>query len=298
MTAVAPVRHALSAFAPSCTRGEALARLREAFGEAGIESPGLDARLLAEAALGIGAAALLAHPEVALGRDGASSLGALAERRLAREPVARILGIREFWGLPFRLSPATLEPRQDTETVVEAALAALPDRDSPLRLLDLGTGTGCILVAILSERPNARGLGTDRSAAALATARANAVRNGVGARADFAASDWAAALGGRFDLVVSNPPYIARPDLAGLAPEVARHDPAAALDGGPDGLAAYRAILSCLPRLLAPGGVALLEIGHDQADALVSLAGDRALAVRRVIRDLGGRDRAVLLAQA
>ena len=215
----AGVHHdALGGLAESTTRGEALARLRRAFAEAGLDTPGLDARILLAEALGIDASELALRPGEALGSVAAERLRADAARRLAREPVARILGRQEFWGLSFALSPETLVPRPDTETVVEAALAAVGGRDAAPRILDLGTGSGCLLVALLHELPKAWGVGLDRSPAALATARGNARRNGVADRSAFAASDWGAALDARFDLMVSNPPYIATKEIGGLAP--------------------------------------------------------------------------------
>lgn len=282
-------------FQPGDTRGEALRRTRSALAAAGIAEAALDARCLVALATGADAAGLALRPETPLGPEGAALLGMVLQRRLAREPVGRIMGEREFWGLPFRLSPGTLEPRPDTEAVVEAALAAVPDRAAPRRILDLGTGSGCLLVALLSEWPQAFGIGTDRSLDAVRTARFNADRNGVGPRAAFMVGDWAAALGAPFDVVVSNPPYIPAPDIAGLAPEVSRHDPRAALDGGPDGLAAYRTIVADLPRLLRPGGIAVFEIGHDQAAGVGDLVAGCGLRLLRVRRDLAGRDRALVV---
>jgi release factor glutamine methyltransferase len=257
-------------FAPDNPRAEALALLRRAFAAAGLDSPGLDARVLLLAALGIEAVDLVTRPAAPLGEAGAERLARYAARRLAREPVARILGTREFWGLPFALSPDTLVPRPETETVVAAALA-LTDGRAGLRILDLGTGSGCLLVALLHERPDAAGIGVDRSPGALATARRNALANGVGARARLVAADWAAPLRGGFDLVVSNPPYIASAVIAGLDPDVREHDPRLALDGGPDGLDAYRVIVGEAGRLLDPGGCLVLEIGYDQAEAVRAL---------------------------
>ena len=279
---------------PTATRAEALARLRRAFTEAGLDTPALDARILVTEALGIGATELALRPEALLGGQ-AARLAAWAARRLAREPVSRILGQREFWGLPFMLSPATLVPRPDSETVVETALALVSDRGAPLRLLDLGTGSGCLVVALLHELPGATGLGVDRSFEALSAARANAEANGVGGRARFVASDWASALRGRFDLIVSNPPYIPSGDIAGLDPEVRAHDPPAALDGGSDGLSAYRVILGEADRLLSPAGVLVVEIGVRQAEDLGRLAVEAGLRVLRVSSDLGGQLRAVAL---
>lgn len=274
--------------------GDALAGARRALASAGIANAALDARLLVADALGIDAMRLLTHGDEALGDEAASRLADHLRRRLAHEPVARILGLREFWGLPFRLSPDTLEPRADSETVVEAALAHVADREAPLRLLDLGTGTGCLLVALLHELPRARGIGIDRAIGAARTARLNAAVNGVGARASFLCGDWAEALEARFDIVVSNPPYIRTGLIERLAPEVAAYDPRLALDGGTDGLHAYRSILRELPRLLAAGGQAVLEIGFDQADALAALASD-PLEVQGVRRDLAGQPRAVTI---
>jgi release factor glutamine methyltransferase len=276
-------------------RAEALADLRRAFADAGLDSPSRDARLLVLAALAITPADLLARPEDRITREQAETIAAYARRRLGREPVSRILGEWEFWGLPFALSPDTLVPRPETETVVETALKRLPDRPGRQRVLDLGTGTGCLLVAVLHERPRATGLGIDRSPGALATARANAHRNGVGTRTFFAASDWTRAVGGRFDLIVSNPPYIASAVVSTLEADVREHDPILALDGGRDGLEAYRIILADAPRLLAPDGVIVVEIGYDQADAITGLAASTSLEIVELVHDLSGNARCVAL---
>jgi release factor glutamine methyltransferase len=260
-----------------------------------VAEPALDARVLVCAALGIDAAALAAHPEIVVGDEGARRLTEYVARRLAREPVARIVGQREFWGMPFELSPETLVPRPETETVVETALRHLGERGTIRRVLDLGTGSGCLLVALLTELPAAAGIGVDQARSALASAKRNAHRNGVAARAGFVASDWAAALDGTFDLVVSNPPYIASGVIERVAQEVRRHDPPLALDGGPDGLCAYRAILADAGRLLAPGALLVLEIGYDQADAVPGLATDAGFTVLEVAPDLAGLPRAVAL---
>ena len=219
-------------------RRAAEARLRAA----GVDTPELDARLLAEHALGLTREQLLMNPDAPVAPEAAARLHALVERRAAREPVSRILGERAFWTLELALNPDTLDPRPDTETIVEAALDALPGRDAPLRILDLGTGTGCILLALLAERPNATGLGIDLSPQAVAAAAANAAPNGLAERARFQTGNWGDGLAERFDLVVSNPPYIPSGDIASLDPEVREHDPLRALDGGTDGLDAYRAI--------------------------------------------------------
>ncbi len=277
------------------TRAAALRDLRQAFADAGLDTPALDARLLAAAALGITTSDLALHAHAAVAPAEARTLEGFKARRLNREPVARILGHAEFWGLPFRLSPDTLVPRPDTETVVETALALYPEREAPLRVLDLGTGTGCLLVALLHERLSARGLGIDRSAGALATARANAEANGVGRRALFAEGQWGAAAGGPFDLVVSNPPYIASSVIPDLDRDVREHDPVLALDGGPDGLVAYRAILADGPRLLRPGGFLLLEIGYDQGERLRGLTASGPLEFLGIHPDLSGNPRCVAL---
>jgi release factor glutamine methyltransferase len=280
------------------TRAEALALLRHAFAEAGLDTPDLDARLLLADALQVDAVEIAVRPHHPLGPEAVARLAGFARRRLAREPVGRILGGREFWSLPFALSPETLEPRPETETVVETALSLMPDRQAGLRILDLGTGSGCLLVALLHELPRATGLGIDRSPGALATAGGNAMRNGVGGRAAFVASDWAATLNARFDLIVSNPPYIPAPDVAGLAPEVREHDPRAALDGGDDGLAAYRTIFSEAAALLALPGTLVVEIGSGQEQPVRDLAVARNLRVVALARDLSGRPRALALTQA
>ncbi len=279
------------------TREQALRDLRRTLTEAGFETAGLDARLLVIAALGISPTDLITRPDAPLSAAEAEHLADLARRRLAHEPVARIVGEREFWGLPFRLSPETLVPRPDTETVIETALALIPDRQAPLTIADFGTGSGCILTALLHELPGARGLGIDRSLGALRTARLNAHMNGVDDRSLFVASDWASAVRGPFDLVVSNPPYIASPEIPGLDREVREHDPLLALDGGPDGLDAYRVLLSEAGRLLKPGGLMVLEIGYDQAEALRHLARDKGLEVLKIAPDLSGNPRCVALAR-
>lgn len=277
-----------------------MTELREAFRRAGLDTPTLDARLLLAEALGVTPSELLVRPERPIGRGAAARLAGFASRRLAREPVARIIGEREFWGLPFGLSPATLEPRPDTETVVRAALAWVADRRAARnfaapRILDLGVGTGCLLVALLHELGDATGVGLDRSFEAVRTARRNAGRNGVASRAAFAVCDWAAGIGGRFDLVVSNPPYIATADLAGLEPEVRRHDPGLALDGGDDGLRAYRAIFADAPRRLAEGGVLVVEFGMGQEAGVRAAAQAASLVLAAIERDLAGRQRAAVL---
>ena len=277
---------------PGTSRVAARARAVDALAARGIETAALDARILVEEALGITATDLALRGAEPVGQEGAERLKAYLARRVAGEPVARIIGAWEFWGLPFGLSPETLVPRPDTETLVEAALRSRPD--GPARIADLGTGSGCILVALLTEWPGAFGVGLDRSLGALRTARGNAARNGVADRAAFVAGDWAASLAGPFDLVVANPPYIASAVIAGLSGEVRDHDPHLALDGGTDGLDAYRTILAQVPPLLAPGGHLLVEIGYDQEEALRQLAAAHTLRTE-VRRDLAGHPRVVVM---
>lgn len=273
------------------TRREALRALTARLHAGGVAEAAGDARFLLLGLLGLETRDLLIEGDRRVGAAGAAALTAALTRRFAGEPVARILGAWEFWGLPFRLGPDTLVPRPDTEILVEVALAARPERAAPLRCLDLGTGTGCILTALLSERPRATGVGLDRSEGTLRVARDNAVLNAVDDRARFVAGDWCDALRGRFDLVVSNPPYIARAVIATLAREVRGHDPEAALDGGTDGLDAYRRILDGAGARLAPGGLLVLEIGYDQAAAVTELARDAGYRERGLTRDLAGHDR-------
>ncbi|WP_245479752.1 peptide chain release factor N(5)-glutamine methyltransferase [Hansschlegelia zhihuaiae] len=277
------------------TRSDVLRKAALRLAEAGLPTPELEARALAQEALGLSPTQLLADggAEVSLLRS--AQLDAFLDRRLSGEPVDRILGCREFWGLGFALSPETLSPRPDTETVVEAALAEIGDADGAISVLDLGTGSGCLLLALLSELPNAWGLGVDLSPGAANTARENAESLGLAGRARFAAGHWAAAVATRFDLLVSNPPYIATDDIAALDVEVRAHDPRRALDGGTDGLDAYRAILREAPRLLAPGGAAVLELGAGQAGAVGELAVASGLAVIRAARDLAGVERALVV---
>jgi release factor glutamine methyltransferase len=274
-------------------RRDVAARLKRA----NVDSAKLDARLLVGAALGLDLTALIAAAKRTLTVDEAERLDGLVQRRLAREPVARILGQKEFWGLPLRVSAATLVPRPDTETVVELALqllAATPHPDRELRILDIGTGSGAILLALLAERPGAIGIGSDISLAALQIARRNAVEFNLASRAFFVRCNYAAALTGPFDLIVSNPPYIPSRDIAGLDPEVREHDPHLALDGGPDGLEAYRALIPGAVRLLATEGALVVEAGRDQVMGITGLMIEAGLTKTAEPRaDLGGILRAV-----
>lgn len=262
----------------------------------GIDTPELDARLLVGHALSLDHARLAASDRRLLGTDETNAIAALAERRLAREPVARIIGFKEFWSLLFRIDAATLVPRPETETVVEAALAAIESggpRSRDLRILDIGTGSGAILLALLTELPNAFGVGSDVSLPALAVARDNARQFGL-SRAAFVACNMAAALCGPFDLIVSNPPYIASGDIAALPPEVGLFDPRLALDGGADGLDGYREIAANAPSLLKPGGSLVVELGAGQAEKVAALFASGGLAPAPPRPDLNDVPRALV----
>jgi release factor glutamine methyltransferase len=260
---------------------------------AGIEGAAMAARLIVEKVTGLTTGQRLAAPGHVLNAAQAHVLAALMHRRLGREPLARILGEAGFHGLMLEVVPATLVPRADTETLVDAVLARAP-RDRPLRVLDVGTGTGAILIALLAALPLASGIGTDIDVRAVDCARRNADRCGVGARALLVTTDLEAGLAGRFDLVVSNPPYIASHVIAGLEPEVRDGDPHLALDGGPDGLALYRRLAGVAARRLAPGGLLAVEIGHDQGETVPALLAQAGLAVEGPLADLGGMPRVVL----
>lgn len=259
--------------------------------EGGSESAALEARVLMEAVVG----ERDPDPFGPLDPDATARLETFAARRLSGEPVFRIIGEREFWGLPFALSAATLEPRPDSETVVEAALAALGERkQEPFSVLDLGTGTGCLLISVLSECRAATGLGIDLSSEACETARHNAVVNGVSDRVAFQQGSWTTALDRTFDIVLSNPPYIPTAEIAALAVSVRDHDPVLALDGGDDGLAPYRIFARTLPDVLAPQGIVVLEIGAGQEDDVIALMTGRGFDWRGSRRDLGGHPRALI----
>ncbi len=262
--------------------------------QAGIESPVREARLLLVHALGLPSGSL---PDPTQSIDPAGFHAVLA-RRLRHEPMALILGQQGFWTLDLAVSPATLIPRPDSETLIEAALDALPARNRVGRILDLGTGTGCLLLAALSEFPHAFGLGVDRNPDAAALARRNAERNGLADRAAFICADWSAPVQGRFDLVLSNPPYIETTDIPQLMPDVALFEPASALDGGGDGLAEYRRIIPALPGLLADDGVAILELGQGQARAVSALVEYAGLPTPQTRADLAGIARALIIRRA
>ncbi|MBB6252484.1 peptide chain release factor N(5)-glutamine methyltransferase [Nitrospirillum iridis] len=263
---------------------------------AGCASPRLDVRLLAEQALGWSRTALLLDGDREVPAEARATLDRLLDRRAAREPVSRILGKREFWSLEFQLAPDTLDPRPDTETLVEAALRHLPGGDRPRRLLDLGTGSGCILLALLSELPGAWGLGVDIAPGAARAAAANAGRLGYAGRSAWMVGGWADALAmdGRFDAVVSNPPYIPAADIAGLEPEVRTFDPRRALDGGPDGLDPYRLLAGSAAGLLRSDGIIAVEHGMGQGADVAALFQAAGLVVLERVDDLAGHDRVVV----
>ena len=266
---------------------------RDRLKAAGVDSPVIDARLLLEAAAGATRADILAEPQRPLSDEEAGRLDEMVERRARREPISHILGRKGFWSIMLQVTPDVLTPRPETEMVVDEALRGFGERDR-FSMLDLGVGSGAILLAILAERPAARGLGVDVSEEALAVARENAANLGLGGRAALLRGDWTSGLDGdAFDLVVSNPPYIRSGEIATLEPEVRDHEPRLALDGGADGLDAYRQLAPEILRVLKPGGRFVVEIGHDQAEAVQSLfVAARAEAVS-LSQDLQGRDRIV-----
>jgi release factor glutamine methyltransferase len=281
------------------TLAQAFAATASRLRHAGIETPELDARVLLCHAAGLSHETYIARAHEALPTDVAPRLERAIARRLAREPVARITGAREFYGRSFILGKDTLDPRPDTETLIEAALDIVREQgwqEKPLRLLDLGTGTGCILVTLLAELPRAVGLGTDLSLGALAIAAANASAHGVASRASFIAADWLDAVSGKFDLILSNPPYLAAGEIAGLATEVAEHDPRLALDGGADGLEAYRRIAMRARDMLTKDGRLLVEIGSGQGEDVAAIFARAGLKPERSEgrRDLAGRFRVIV----
>ena len=285
--------------------GMTIAAARRSFADAlreqGFETPELDARVLVCHALDLDHAGLIRDADRKLRPEEIHGLATAVSRRLAREPVARIVGMKEFWSLPLSVNAATLVPRPESETVVEAALAARDartKRSRALRLLDIGTGSGALLLALLAEWPDAVGIGTDVNIDALEVARGNAVRLGSAHRASFVACDIAAALRGPFDVIVANPPYVASGAIAALMPGVRDYEPRVALDGGHDGLDAYRAIAAQVPRLMAPDGRLVVEIGAGQDTAVAAIMGEQRLVVTATTPDISGVVRALTAAGA
>jgi len=276
------------------TLGSLLAEAAAALTQAQCGEPRRRARRLVASTLALSPADLLAHPERAVDERATDRVRVVLARMVDCEPLSRILGRREFWGMEFGLSTDTLDPRPETETVVTAVLRSIPDRGAPLRLLDLGTGTGCILLALLSEFPAATGFGVDVAAGAAVTARRNAATLGLAHRADFVVGDWAGPISGAFDVIISNPPYIASAALADLPREVALYDPRCALDGGPDGLACYRSLAADIRRLMGPRSLFVCEVGLSQGSAVEAILRANGLSIERCERDLAGIMRCVV----
>ncbi len=269
---------------------EATAQLRQA----GVESPRREARLLLEYAMGVPAGEI-ATRQIAISQKSAAIFSAAVLRRCRHEPFAYITGKREFWSLEFNVTQDVLIPRPETETLVEAALREFPSRDTALRVLDLGTGSGCLLLAFLSERPRATGIGTDLSQAALRVAAGNARDLSLEARANFVQSRWTSVVSRTFDIVFANPPYIPSGEITGLAAEVAKHEPRLALDGGVDGLRAYREIATELPQCMAPGALLFAEAGYGQAPEIRGIFAAAKFQHKDTVRDLGGVPRCVVM---
>ncbi len=280
---------------PGGSVGAFLCQAGQVLRAAGIEAPRQEARMLLAHAMACREEDLLRDPRAAVPDRAAAAFGTLLRRRAVREPMAHLLGHAGFWTLTLETTPATLIPRGDSEAIIEAALAAFEAPSQIRRVLDLGTGTGALLLAVLAECPQAVGIGVDLAPAAAALAARNAAANGLAGRAFFVCGDWAEAIGGRFDLVLSNPPYVESAAVPALMPEVARFEPPLALDGGADGLDAYRRLVRALPGLLAPGGRAVLETGQGQRPAVEALARAAGPEPVSAWRDLGGIDRAVVL---
>jgi release factor glutamine methyltransferase len=262
---------------------------------AGVESPRREARLLLAYALGVRQEDLVSKQIAQPGADALVRFETALARRVAREPLAYILGLREFWSLDFAVGPDVLVPRPESEVLIEEALRRFPVRDAPLRVLDLGTGSACLLLAFLSERPRAQGVGADISQAALAVAAQNAAALGLEKRTRFVRSNWTKKISGAFDAIFINPPYIADGELSRLEPEVARYEPRSALEGGADGLAAYRAIAGSLRRHLSPEGLVFLEIGEGQAQSVAELLAQTRLSIDGTVYDLAGIPRCLVV---
>jgi len=270
---------------------QALRAATSRLGAAGIEEPYREARILLGAAIGADQAGLLRRRGGDLTTEEAGRFDDMVARRAQRISAAHVIGHREFWSLDFRVTEDTLVPRPDSELVIETALELRPERDAVRSILDLGTGSGCLLLAALSEYRSAWGLGIDLSPKTAAVAQGNAAALGLASRAAIAVGRWTEALAGRFDLLLCNPPYIPAADIADLMPEVGLHEPRLALDGGADGLDPYRLLFADLPQRLTPAGLALFEFGIGQAEALQALAGAAGLAVVALRADLGGHPR-------
>ncbi len=279
----------------SITIADAQTQLITQFKQAGIVTPELDARILLTHSLNISTESLIAHPERALTASEQEDLEKVASCRCQREPIAHITGLKEFWGHEYCVSPHVLTPRPDSETLIEAVLTHFTDRHLPLNILDLGTGSGCLLLSLLLEYPDAIGLGIDSATQALEVAYINAKRLHLETRSTFALKDWQDGLSGHFDVIITNPPYIPTADIATLEPEVAQYEPHAALDGGPDGLACYRDLAPLLPQLLAANGIAVLELGAGQGGAVSDIMASHSLTVQAMQNDLAAIPRALVV---
>jgi release factor glutamine methyltransferase len=268
------------------------------FKKAEIKESAREARLLLSLILDISFEYMLGHPEHTLSTDDFEVYAKAVKRRFLHEPLSKIVGKKEFWSLSFQVSHDTLDPRPDSETIVEAVLDCILDRNVNLRLLDLGTGSGCLLLALLHELPNSYGIGVDKSVAAASIAQANALNLGLASRANFLVGDWAQAVQGAFDFVISNPPYLSEADMKVLAPDVSLYDPHLALKGGHDGLASYRTLAQQLGRLLKTTGLALLEIGAGQDFQVEKIMQESGLTILGKRTDLAGRARCIVIHQS
>ncbi len=277
------------------TAKEALREAVMLLQRAHIETASLDARILLEYVLQVSRERLLLMLDEPMNARQEESYRDIVARRARRQPVAQLIGRREFWGMDFAVTSDTLDPRPDSETLIDALIKRFADRDGELNILDLGTGTGCLLLSLLKEFKNASGIGVDISEAALKVARENAKAHGLTFRTRFLQSDWCREVKQQYDIVISNPPYIASGDIAGLMPEVAEFEPKQALDGGADGLDAYRVIVAALPGILAPTGIAAFEIGAGQQAALEELAAKHGLVTLGTRTDINGITRCILL---
>jgi release factor glutamine methyltransferase len=276
------------------TIGRLLAAAAARLDAARIAEPRHEARLILALALGLDPATVLGWPERLVEPQLAKTAAALIERRAKGEPLSRLRGNREFWSLDFALSPETLDPRPESETLVAAALADIPDRTAALRVVDFGTGTGCLLLALLSELPNASGIGIDIAAGAVATARANAAALGLAGRAEFRVGSWDMRIDGLADVILANPPYIPTSEIGRLPAEVAAFDPRVALDGGADGLSAYRPLGAAIRGLLGPAAKAYIEIGAGHGLQVARVLGEARLMIEAVRHDLAGIERCVV----
>ncbi len=268
--------------------------LAEELAAAGIEEPRLEARMLLSFAAGIEQSRIIGYPEDEIAANTATQLNSFAQRRKTGEPIAYITGQKEFWSLNFKVTPDTLIPRPDSETLIEAVLGEIPDRSASLRILDLGTGTGCLLLALLSELPNATGLGVDINPRACEIAEENAARIGLTSRVKIKTNDWMTGLDGEFDIIISNPPYIIESDIAALDLDVNQFEPHLALSGGPDGLAAYHIIAAQCLQHLPPKGLLAVECGMGQATDIKGIFENNNLKVKNILRDIANVERCIL----